>query len=90
MTPIHQCRVSSEGFAASSAAAMVAQGGLGAGHIIQVRIRCYAHSDPWTVEQAKLVKTLPAEEASRRTGRSLQAVYARRSRLQLPDGRRRT
>ena len=43
----------------------------------------------WTVEQDELVKTLPVEEAAQRTGRSLQAVYARRSRLQLPDGRRR-
>jgi len=44
---------------------------------------------PWTAGEDELVRTLPAEEAARRTGRSLQAVYARRSRLQLPDGRRR-
>jgi hypothetical protein len=44
---------------------------------------------PWTAQEDELVKTLPAEEAARRTGRSLQAVYARRSRLQMPDGRRR-
>lgn len=44
---------------------------------------------PWTAAEDELVKTLPAEEAAQRTGQSLKAVYARRSRLQLPDGRRR-
>lgn len=44
---------------------------------------------PWTEEDDELVRTLPVEEVARRTGRSLQAVYKRRSRLQLPDGRRR-
>ncbi len=44
---------------------------------------------PWTAEEDEQVRTLPVEEAARRTGRSFQAVYARRSRLQLPDGRRR-
>jgi hypothetical protein len=43
---------------------------------------------PWTPEEDELVKTLPADEAARQTGRSLQAVYARRSRLGVPDGRR--
>jgi hypothetical protein len=42
----------------------------------------------WTPEEDKLVQTLPAEEVVRRTGRSLIAVYARRSRLRVPDGRR--
>lgn len=42
-----------------------------------------------TAQEDDLVKTLPVEEAARQTGRSLQAVYARRSRLHLPDGRRR-
>lgn len=45
---------------------------------------------PWTPEEDELVQTLPAKEVARRTGRSLQGVYARRSRLQVPDGRRRT
>jgi hypothetical protein len=44
---------------------------------------------PWTPEEDELVKTLPAEEAAKRTGRSLSAVYARRSRVGVPDGRRR-
>lgn len=43
----------------------------------------------WTTEQDELVRTLSAEEAARRTGRSLQAVYGRRSQLQLSDGRKR-
>jgi hypothetical protein len=34
------------------------------------------------------VKTLPADEAAKKTGRSLRAVYARRRRLGMPDGRR--
>jgi hypothetical protein len=42
----------------------------------------------WTPEEDELVKTLPAEEAAKRTGRSLSAVYARRRRLGVPDGRR--
>lgn len=44
---------------------------------------------PWTAAEDEWVRTLPVEEVVRRTGRSLQAVYARRSRLQLPDGRKR-
>jgi hypothetical protein len=44
---------------------------------------------PWTVEEDELVRTLPAAEAVRRTGRSLIAVYSRRNRLRVPDGRRR-
>ncbi len=44
---------------------------------------------PWTPEDDELVRTLPAEEAARRTGRSLIAVYMRRHRLGVPDGRRR-
>jgi hypothetical protein len=43
----------------------------------------------WTPEEDELVKTLPVEEAAKRTGRSLSAVYARRWRLGVPDGRRR-
>ena len=44
---------------------------------------------PWTAEEDELVRTLPAEEVARRTGRSLIAVYTRRNRLKVPDGRRR-
>jgi hypothetical protein len=44
---------------------------------------------PWTAAENELVRTLPAGEVARRTGRSQQAVYARRSRLGVPDGRRR-
>jgi hypothetical protein len=43
---------------------------------------------PWTAEEDALVRTLPAEEVARRTGRSLSGVYARRRRLRVPDGRR--
>jgi hypothetical protein len=43
----------------------------------------------WTSEDDDLVRSLPAEEVVRRTGRSLIAVYARRSELKVPDGRRR-
>jgi hypothetical protein len=42
---------------------------------------------PWSPEEDELVRTLPAEEVAQRTGRSLQAVYARRSKLKVPDGR---
>jgi hypothetical protein len=44
---------------------------------------------PWTQEEDELVMTLPPEEAVKRTGRSLSAVYARRSRLGMPDGKHR-
>jgi hypothetical protein len=44
---------------------------------------------PWAADEDELVRTLPAEEVARRTGRSLQAVYKRRFRLGVPDGRRR-
>jgi hypothetical protein len=43
----------------------------------------------WTPEDDERVRTLPVEEVVRRTGRSLIAVYARRSRLKVPDGRMR-
>jgi hypothetical protein len=42
----------------------------------------------WTAAEDELVRTLPAAEVARRTGRSLASVYARRRRLGLPDGRR--
>jgi hypothetical protein len=42
---------------------------------------------PWTAEDDELVRTLPAEEAVRRTGRSVFAVYARRHKLGVPGGR---
>jgi hypothetical protein len=44
---------------------------------------------PWTAEEDELLMALPAEEVARRTGRSLEAVYTRRQRLGMPDGRRR-
>ncbi len=43
----------------------------------------------WTREEDEQVKSLPPEEAARQIGRSLRAVYARRRRLGMPDGRRR-
>jgi hypothetical protein len=39
----------------------------------------------WTPEQDALVRTLPAAEVARRTGRSLGAVYARWHPLKLPN-----
>ncbi len=42
----------------------------------------------WTERDDDLVRSLPAPEASRRTGRTLVAVWARRRRLGVPDGRR--
>jgi len=41
----------------------------------------------WTATEDELVRTLPALAAARRTKRSLNAVYMRRIRLGLPDGR---
>jgi hypothetical protein len=43
----------------------------------------------WTDAEDELVRTLPAAEAARRTGRGLGAVYPRRHLLGVPDGRRR-
>jgi hypothetical protein len=43
----------------------------------------------WTEREDALVRSLPAAEAARRTGRTLGAVWAWRRRLGLPDGRRR-
>jgi hypothetical protein len=42
----------------------------------------------WAPEEDALVRSLPAAEAARRTGRTLGAVWHRRRRLGLPDGRR--
>jgi hypothetical protein len=44
---------------------------------------------PWTPQEDEAARTLPAPEAARRTGRTLAAVYGRRVKLGLPDGRRR-
>ncbi|MBW3597738.1 MAG: hypothetical protein KY475_10740 [Planctomycetes bacterium] len=43
--------------------------------------------EPWTEQELELVRTLPAPEVVRRTGRTLSAVYSQRSKLRLPDGR---
>jgi hypothetical protein len=43
----------------------------------------------WTEKEDALVRSLPAAEAARRTGRTLGAVWKRRRVLGLPDGRRR-
>jgi hypothetical protein len=43
----------------------------------------------WAPEEDALVRSLPAAEAARRTGRTLGAVWSRRRVLGLPDGRRR-
>jgi hypothetical protein len=44
-------------------------------------------SPPWTDEEDALVYRLPPAEAARRTGRTLGAVYSRRSLLGLGAGR---
>lgn len=41
----------------------------------------------WTATEDEMVRTLPAKEAARRTGRSLGAVYCRWQGLGLPDRR---
>jgi hypothetical protein len=43
----------------------------------------------WTPEEDELLRTLPIAQVVKRTGRSLRAVRTRRSRLGLPDARRR-
>jgi hypothetical protein len=43
----------------------------------------------WPPEHDALLDRLPPAEVARRTGRSLRAVYDRRSELGLTDGRRR-
>ena len=47
-----------------------------------------AAGEPWTDDEDELLRTLPAPEVARRTGRTLAAVYCRRQDLRLPDGRR--
>jgi hypothetical protein len=44
---------------------------------------------PWTSEEDELARTLPTQEAARRTGRTAVAVRTRRRVLGMPDGRRR-
>ena len=43
----------------------------------------------WTAEEDELVKALSVAEVAKATGRTLSAVYGRRSALGLPDGRAR-
>jgi hypothetical protein len=43
----------------------------------------------WTLAEDALLKALPAEEVARKTWRTLKAIYTRRQRLGMPDGRRR-
>ena len=44
---------------------------------------------PWTEQEDTLVRTLPAKEVAKRTGRTLTAVWCRRQALGMPDGRTR-
>jgi hypothetical protein len=44
---------------------------------------------PWTAAEDELVRALPGKEVARMTGRTLAAVYSRRTALGLPDGRTR-
>jgi hypothetical protein len=43
---------------------------------------------PWTAEEDRMVRELPAADAAQMTGRTLKAVYSRRSDLKVVDGRR--
>jgi hypothetical protein len=43
----------------------------------------------WTVEEDEAVRTLPAQEAAAKTGRTVRAVYMRRANLGMPDARKR-
>jgi hypothetical protein len=43
----------------------------------------------WTADEDEAVRTLPVAEAAQKTGRTLQAVYIRRFKLRVPDGRKR-
>jgi hypothetical protein len=43
--------------------------------------------EAWSAAEETLVRTLPAAEVAKRTGRSLSAVYNRRNILKVPDGR---
>ena len=45
--------------------------------------------EPWTPEEDALLPKHSAAEIAKRTGRTLSAVYCRRSQLGLSDGRRR-
>jgi hypothetical protein len=53
------------------------------------RTGLWAGPTAWTAAEDDLLRRLPPAEVARRTGRTLVAVFARRSRLRLPDGRRR-
>jgi len=46
-----------------------------------------AAGEPWSSEEEEMLRTLPAAEVVRRTGRTLAAVYSRRAKLELLDGR---
>jgi hypothetical protein len=48
-----------------------------------------AADKPWEPWEDELVRTLPRNEAARRTGRPVSSVTGRRRTLGLPDGRRR-
>jgi hypothetical protein len=41
----------------------------------------------WSAGEDRLVRSLRRRAAARRTGRTLPAVYSRRRRLGMPDGR---
>ncbi len=44
---------------------------------------------PWSKREDELVRKLSAPEVAKRTGRTLTAIYSRRTTLGLPDGRKR-
>jgi hypothetical protein len=50
--------------------------------------RSHVRADSWTAEQDEAVRTMRPKDAAETTVRTLQAVWARRRVLGLPDGRR--
>ena len=47
-----------------------------------------AAGESWTAQEDALVRSLPVAEAAEETGRTVSAVYKRRRKLRVPDGRR--
>jgi hypothetical protein len=45
--------------------------------------RAHHRGQPWTEEEDELVRTLTAQEAAARTGRSVKAIWSRRHKLRV-------
>jgi NUMOD3 motif len=62
---------------------------IGAAHKRRGTMPPAASGPTWQPWEDELVRTLPPAEVVQRTGRTLQAVFVRRNRLKVPDGRSR-